>query len=549
LLLGVASATCVTPVLAQPAGTEGEDFIHIVQPGDTLIGLANRYMVRSESWRAVQQLNRVDDPYRLQPGTRIRIPLKYITEQASSARVVAVHGDVRVNGAPLHAGMQLAEAARVETGVDGLVTIELSDRSRVTLPPASVVQVRRLRAFSKTGLTDSVFAVSSGVAEAQVAPGGTGVGRFEMRTPMMVTGVRGTRYRVAADDGGNRSEVLQGLVGVAGAGAAGARTKLSAGYGVSAAAGGRLAAPLRLPEPPAQQALAQPVLGATAMLQWQPVHGATAYRVVVSRDAEQTEWLSTQQLAATHATLADLPEGDLYVGVSSVGAQHLTGRASVQRFIVKLNPPAPFMLRPGKDSTQYGQRVGFAWARVESGVHAYEYEVAGDADFSGDVRPVRGEQIEASSELAVGKWWWRVRSLDGAGMPGPWSEAVPFTVEPPPPQPSLADDGGDTLRIRWPGAAAAGVAYRVQLADDASFAHPLVDERIETNELALPRPASGAYYVRVAREGGGGGNGGGKGAVGDAAFSAPQRFEVVQYLRDSAGQPIGGAGGMIRRGQ
>ncbi len=552
---GVAAlcAVAVTRVWAGPAGTEGEDFIYLVERGDTLIGLADRYMTRLDGWRMLQQLNRVGDPYRLQPGTRLRIPLKYIAEQAGSARAVAVHGDVRADGAPLRAGTQLAEAARIETGVDGLVTIELSDRSRLTLPPSSAVQVRRLRAFAKTGLTDSMLEVGRGGAEAQVAPGGTGVGRFEMRTPMMVTGVRGTRYRVAADDAGNRSEVLQGIVGVAGiagagkVGKAGAAARVGAGYGVSASGGGKLAAPVPLPPPPQLGALPQPVLGATAPLQWQPVAGASGYRVVVSRDAEQTEWLSTQRVAGQQATLADLPEGVLYVGVSAIGAQHLTGPASVQRFVVRLTPPAPFMLRPGKDSSQYGQQVGFAWAHVDGGVRAYEYEVAGDSDFrDAAVQPLRSEQTEAGRELALGRWWWRVRSLDAAGQPGPWSESVPFTVEPPPPQPSLADDGGDTLRIRWPAAGAAAAAgYRVQLADEARFTHPLVDAHTGTNEVALPRPGSGFYYVRVAREG----KGGGKAAVSEAAFSAPQRIEVVQYLRDGTGQPVASAGGMIRRGQ
>ena len=56
-------------------------------------------MTRLDGWRMLQQLNRVGDPYRLQPGTRLRIPLKYIAEQAGSARAVAVHGDVRADGA------------------------------------------------------------------------------------------------------------------------------------------------------------------------------------------------------------------------------------------------------------------------------------------------------------------------------------------------------------------------------------------------------------------------------------------------------------------
>ena len=45
-----------------------------------------------------------------------------------------------------------------------------------------------------------------------MAPEGQGVGRFEIRTPVAVTGVRGTRFRVQSGSGGVHSEVLEGSV-------------------------------------------------------------------------------------------------------------------------------------------------------------------------------------------------------------------------------------------------------------------------------------------------------------------------------------------------
>ena len=63
--------------LAGPAGTQGKDFIYEVERGDTLIGLATRFMTSTDGWHLLQTLNRVEDPYRLVPGTRIRIPTRY----------------------------------------------------------------------------------------------------------------------------------------------------------------------------------------------------------------------------------------------------------------------------------------------------------------------------------------------------------------------------------------------------------------------------------------------------------------------------------------
>src|SRR3546814_17702103 len=66
--------------------------------------------------------------------------------------------------------------------------------------------LERLRQFEGNALTDSILRVQRGVVDSNVAPAGQGVGRFEVRTPVAVTGVRGTRFRVPARAQGARSE-------------------------------------------------------------------------------------------------------------------------------------------------------------------------------------------------------------------------------------------------------------------------------------------------------------------------------------------------------
>ncbi|MDF6710473.1 LysM peptidoglycan-binding domain-containing protein, partial [Escherichia coli] len=43
--------------VAQPSGADGTDFVYRVQPGDTLISLAARYMNSVDGWRLLQQRN------------------------------------------------------------------------------------------------------------------------------------------------------------------------------------------------------------------------------------------------------------------------------------------------------------------------------------------------------------------------------------------------------------------------------------------------------------------------------------------------------------
>ncbi|WP_316156318.1 FecR domain-containing protein [Cupriavidus sp. BIC8F] len=550
LLAGVA-----VPAHAGPAGAEGADFIYVVEPGDTLIGLASRYMASEEGWRTLQRLNGVADPYRLVPGSRLRIPLSQIPEQAASARVVYVAGEVRANGRPVQAGMTLDEAARIETPAGGSVTLELPDRSRVTVPPATTLLVSRLRTFARSGLTDTVIRIDKGAADTRVAPQGGGVGRFELHTPMMVTGVRGTRYRVSADTAGSRSEVLDGRVGVSAARGARARPAADArhdrggigrcrlwhrrvGRRQAVAAGGAAAGA-------GPVAPADTVLGPSFEAAWQPVPGATAYRVLVARDAALSELAWTGIVSGANATAArvdGLPEGMLYLSVSAIDKHQLTGHGAQAPVAVRLNPPAPFTQQPAADAVRYADAVAFEWATVP-GAARYELALAADPAFTRDAVRQAASGPAAAQALVPGRWWWRVRSVDAAGRPGPWSDAVPFSVEPKPPVPTLQDDGG-ALHIGWPEGGGAGAGYRVQVSGDAGFATLLADEHTTTNTIDLPRPAPGVYFIRVARAA--------PGVTPDpAAFSAPQRIEVSAFLRDSQGGAIGSGdrpdgGGRVR---
>ena len=71
-----------------------DHWIYLIERGDTLIGLHARLMRPEADWRVVQRLNRIADPHRLQPGSALRIPLALLREEAASAEVLHVHGEV-----------------------------------------------------------------------------------------------------------------------------------------------------------------------------------------------------------------------------------------------------------------------------------------------------------------------------------------------------------------------------------------------------------------------------------------------------------------------
>src|SRR5215831_18522122 len=110
---------------ASAAATPAADdavWTYQVKLGDTLIEITDELLRPGIGWQRVQRLNRVADPYRLMPGTTLRLPLAWLRTEATVAEVAYQVGQVRVerDGAPLaealSVGTQLRSGDTVITG-------------------------------------------------------------------------------------------------------------------------------------------------------------------------------------------------------------------------------------------------------------------------------------------------------------------------------------------------------------------------------------------------------------------------------------------------
>jgi len=327
-------ALLCAPALSQPAGALGEDFIYRVRQGDTLINLATQYTRNQANWASLQTLNKVVTPERLPIGLELRIPLSMIPERAAQARVVHVSGQANTDGKALQTGANLAEGSTVVTSPNGFVTLELADGSKLTLPAGGSVELTRLRQFEGTELTDSVIHVQRGSVESTVAPTGQGVGRFEVRTPVAVTGVRGTRFRVQSGAGGVHSEVLEGSVRLQAHAPGTAPAKpvaVARGYGAAVRNDGSVSG--------VRELLAAPQLGTPERSgggawtsAFAPVAGAQSYVVRVSRDAEGALPVSSVSFPTNAIRFTAPGPGTYYVSVRAIDDLGLSGQDAVATF-------------------------------------------------------------------------------------------------------------------------------------------------------------------------------------------------------------------------
>lgn len=332
LVLFAASLITAAPLTAkaQAGGAQGDNFLYRATLNDTLIGIAARYTQNPNNWKALQQLNSIQDPTRLPIGFTIKIPFSLIPEVASKARVTHITGSASANGHALAVGDQIAQGSRVTTHAHGFATLTLADSSILTVPANSTLTIQRLRSFKGTGLIDAVVSLKQGAVESSVAPKHTGVGRFEVHTPLSITGVRGTKLRVRNSQQGAQTEVVRGMAHLQSTKQTTAAT-LGANQGTAVNPQGKILAVRTLLKAPT---LPKPQRdGANWHMAFSAVPGAASYLVRVASDPAMTELASSKKVTTPNVIFNAPGAGHFYVAVRAIDADGIQGNDAVQPFL------------------------------------------------------------------------------------------------------------------------------------------------------------------------------------------------------------------------
>ena len=517
------------PALAQ---TADELFAYRVEPRDTLIGLHARLMRPEADWRVVQKLNRVADPRRLQPGALLRIPISMLREEGVPAEVLQLHGEVWVERAgaarqALATSTALMAGDTVVTGAQSSLALRFADGARTLLGPESRLLIERHVRLGASGAVDTRLRLLGGGAEAEVPPATAPkpAPRFELRTPVVNLGVRGTEFRGRVDGPRTLAEVLQGRVAV------GARA-VEAGSG-TVASEGSVAPPRPLLPAPEVSAVPLRIERMPLQLPLGRAEGATRYRAQVYDMGEtpklMLEGLFEQSFAAWSDDIAD---GRYELRVRASDADGIEGQTARQTFTLKARPEPPFLLRPRAGEKVVEPEFTLAWARNPQAAR-YKLQVAPRADFATpQVDRADLETNELRITLPPGTYHWRVASVRPDGDAGPWGDAqtlerVEQPAPPPPPPPpgaptSQAPHGAsEGMMLSWSAAPLPGATHQVQVARDPAFTQLVLDERTPRTELLWAHPEPGVYHVRVRTVGVDGRAG---------AFGSPQVVEVPRSM-------------------
>lgn len=392
LLLALVGAVPVAPPVQAPVR-------YTVKSGDTLITLAGKWFVRRDAWPAVQRLNRIADPVRMPVGKVLSIPRELLKSEPAGAKVVAFRGAVTLAGKAPTLNAPVREGMAIATGIGGSITIECADGSRFSLPSQTQVGIARLRRILLTGDLDRVFATSQGRGEWRVSPAPTPDSRFMVTTPVSVSAVRGTGFRVGYD-GAAAVGVVEGNVGVSGSDAA-EPTSLPKGKGVAVTATG-VGTPVDLLRAPEIQRAGATQSGRRLRFRIDPVSGAQGYVVEIGSDAGLIDRVAEIRGSGDEAAFDSLPDGSYFVRAAATDPNGIDGFAKTwafERLALGAKPPEAF-----------GRGMRFRWSGGDDSVRTYRFSLYTDEAATRAVIDRDGllETGFTVTELKPGTYWWRV---------------------------------------------------------------------------------------------------------------------------------------------
>jgi hypothetical protein len=426
----MASPVCAGPSCAEQKSPEPAT-LYVVQAGDTLWRLGQRYFVSPADAQIVQHHNQVGDARRLRAGRTLSVPNCLLRTEATPARLGAFRGLVVIamggRSLPVALGMTLGEDALVATGSDAFARLDLADGSRVALPSNSRLRIGKLSRTLMTGAVQRDFTVEAGRAVSTVIPMHNPLDSYIVRTPLSAAAVRGTVFRVRYDPSERRqsTEVLEGHVLVS---AAAASALAPAGYGVVSSDAGVQNAQA-LPPPPPLLAPGRVQSDRSVRFEVQPGPYAKAYHFEIAQDAG---FLSPVAERTTNGPLADfdgIPDGEYFVRDTVIGEDGLESAPATyafERWLSTLSTATPQALGAARQHSFL-----FRWDAAGAGHHVYRFQLSGS-----DGGPPLVDQLGLSaSEIALtdlppGKYSWRVMSItfDRGRHVETWSPSQTFQI-------------------------------------------------------------------------------------------------------------------------
>jgi hypothetical protein len=514
------------------------DLLAEVMAGETLIDLAHRELAPPHDWRSLAKLNGLRNPLILPVGTKVYVPKAWRKPLLTKASVQSVEGPAQNKLGPLAVGAVLAESDVVHTSANSVVVLRLPDGTTVRIPPASKVRIDRLRGYHGSDAIDARLSLEHGGLEVQSDSSREGKppipGRnLEVLTPKATASVRGTSFRIGAQDEKSVAEILSGGIEWAGASE---RRALPGGFGVAVDPTGKLGPTEQLLQASGKLLSASLLEEIDAEIEFQSVAGADKYRLELSTDPSFSSLVATTLQSETKAIVRSERDGPHYFKVRAIAPSGVAGFDASFALNIAARPVAPPVVASEPAGINFGERTMLGWAPIAQ-AESYRLQVALDESFKNILTDERlptprfffGPKTTLSE---VTPYYWRVATVDNIKQ-GPWGNTRKMEFAPVlggvTPQVQ-----GDSVLLEWSGKPDQN--FEAQLGRDPGFADLVISKEVKGVSWKLDSLPPGQYQMRVRRIFSNGSKG---------PFSPALALEIPVLLRDGSGQPMRNGSGQL----
>ena len=319
-----------TPLSANESAT----WPYTVQRGDTLHSIAAQYLGNKNNWRQIGKTNKLKNPNRIEPNAVLRIPMHLLKQEAVAATIAFVEGraELRAQGAApgqtLSKGDKIREGNQIQTSANASATVDFVDGSQLVILRDTIVSFTKLQGRSDAKIASIQIDLKQGRVETRVTPRKNKKSIYEIITPTVQIGVRGTEFRVNAEEESlTRTEVLEGIV--AAENPLGSQS-VPKGFGTLVEKDKAPLPPIALlPAPTVPTLLVTPTL---ITAHWTTLLNATKYRLLIAANQSFSQRVGEYLTPRQEVQLSPLPAGRYYLRLRGIDSNGLEGRAS-ERFV------------------------------------------------------------------------------------------------------------------------------------------------------------------------------------------------------------------------
>ena len=431
---------------AENAYKENEpEWRYSLRPGDNLIRFGKQHLINPDDWHVLQKLNNIKNPQQMQLGKVLRVPLSLVKQSPAPAEIVLASGQAGILKADksvqaVTVGQQLSAGTELITGEKSKLNIKFADGSIVSMQPKSTMKLDTLSMYSGGGMVDTKLRLQQGKVETEANPAHRQGNQMHIITPTAVAAVRGTKFRVSADDVSITQETLEGKVALM---ASGQEVAVDKGFGSLSEGGNAPLPPVLLLPAPATGNLPIKLEAVPVAFNMPAQEGAVAWLGKVSTEPQFNSLLDEKLSQGSDLSFSDLPDGKYYLKVRAKDKQGLEGYDATHEFNLNARPFAPKAAAPAQAATVREANPELSWTKIEQ-ANEYLLELARDADFKQllDSRRVVNTAYKIEKNLEPGQYFWRLASIDSATDKvqdqGPYAAANNFTYKAKPSTPDIS---------------------------------------------------------------------------------------------------------------